>query len=117
MAIAYAKLTSFPQSARKVRLVADLIRGKKVGVARGILRFTVKKSALQICKLLDSAAANASHAARERHERIDTDEMVITEIMVNEGRTLNRYLSGPRGRAMRIRKRSSQVELTIAHLK
>lgn len=114
MAMATAKLTNLRASARKARLVADLIRGKKVSVARDVLLFTEKNTAEPIRKLLDSAVANANQAAHERHERIDTDDFVVTEIFVNEGRTLQRFWSGPRGRAMRIRKRSSQVELTIA---
>jgi len=113
MATATAKLKNLPVSARKVRLVADLIRGKEVAEARDILQFTLKTSATPLRKLLDSAVANAEHAATERHERIDTDEMVISSVMVNEGRTLHRYQNAPRGRATRIRKRSSHVELVL----
>jgi large subunit ribosomal protein L22 len=112
--MAVAKLSNLGMSARKVRLVADLIRGKKVAAARDTLRFTVKGCAEPMRKLLDSAVANANHAASETRQRIDTDEMLVSEIMVNEGRTLNRFWSGPRGRAMRIRKRSCHIELTIA---
>lgn len=114
MASAIAKLKNLPVSARKARLVADLIRGKRVADARDILSFTVKNSALPIRKLLDSAVANAENAATEKHERIDTDEMIVKTIIVNEGRTLQRYQNAPRGRATRIRKRSSHVELLIA---
>jgi large subunit ribosomal protein L22 len=114
MATANAKLKNLPVSPRKTRLVADLIRGKKVAQARDILRFTVKGCALPLRKLLESAAANADSAAAERHERVDTDEMVVKNIMVGDGRTLRRFVSGPRGRAMRIRKRSCHVELTIS---
>lgn len=114
MASAIAKLKNLPVSARKARLVADLIRGKRVADARDILSFTVKNSALPIRKLLDSAVANAENAATEKHERIDTDEMIVKKIFVNEGRTLQRYQNAPRGRATRIRKRSSHVELLIA---
>lgn len=114
MATAEAKLSNLGISARKVRLVADLIRGKKVSAARDTLRFTVKGCAEPMRKLLESAVANANHAASEKRQRIDTDEMVVEKIMVNEGRTLSRFWSGPRGRAMRIRKRSSHIELTIA---
>ena len=114
MATAHAKLTNLRISARKVRLVADTIRGKRVAEARDMLRFTVKGCAEPMRKLLESAAANADQAASEKRERLNTDDMVITKIMVNEGRTLNRFWSGPRGRAMRIRKRGSHIELTIA---
>jgi len=114
MASATAKLGHLPISPRKVRLVVDLIRGKNVAQARDILQFTVKDAALPLRKLLDSACANAEQAATERDERIDPDEMFVNLIYVNEGRTLKRFQPGPRGRAMRIRKRSSQVHLTIS---
>ena len=113
MATAVAKLKNLQIGPRKVRLVADLIRGKKVAEARDILRFTVKKSAEPLGKLLESAVANAENAASEAHDRIDTDEMIVNFIEVNEGRTLNRFRPAPRGRATRIRKRSSHVELRI----
>lgn len=114
MAVATAKVMNLSISARKVRLVADLVRGQKVSEARDILRFTVKGASGPLLKLLDSAVANADYAAREGQEDVDTDEMVIDHIVVNEGRTLQRYQPAPRGRAARIRKRSSHVEIRIA---
>lgn len=114
MAGAIARLNNLGIGARKVRLVADMIRGRKVADARDTLRFTLKDSAKPLLKLLESAVANAENAANEHGERVDTDEMYVTQIMVNEGRTLNRFQPAPRGRAMRIRKRSSHVELVIA---
>ena len=114
MATAEASLKNLPIAPRKVRLAADIIRGKSVAQARDLLMFTSKLCAEPLRKLVDSAAANAENAARERRERIDADDMIITEIQVNEGRTLHRYQSAPRGRATRIRKRSSHVELTIS---
>ena len=113
MASAKASVKNISISARKARLVADLIRGKRVVDARNVLHVTLKRSALPIRKLLDSAVANAENAAAEAHERIDTDDMVVDTIMVNEGRTLHRIQPQSRGRALRIRKRSSHVELTI----
>lgn len=113
MASAKASVKNIPVSARKARLVADLIRGKRVSEARDALQVTAKRSVEPIRKLLDSAVANAENAAAEAHERIDTDAMVIDTIMVNEGRTLHRIQAQSRGRALRIRKRSSHVELTI----
>ena len=113
MATAVAKLKQLQIAARKVRLVADLIRGKSVADARDTLAFTQKGSAESLLKLLESAVANAENKAADSHERIDTDEMIVGEILVNEGRTIHRFQPAPRGRAMRIRKRSSQVELTI----
>lgn len=114
MATATAQLRNLSVAPRKVRLVADMIRGKTVAQARAILRFTVKGSAMPLCKLLDSAAANADNAASERHARLDTDEMVVQEIQVGDGRTLRRFVHAPRGRAMRIRKRSCHVTLVLS---
>jgi large subunit ribosomal protein L22 len=113
MAEAIARARHIRIAPRKVRLVADLIRGKKVHEARDILTFTPKGSAPVIRKVLDAAVANAESKASETRERIDTDEMVVSEIMVDEGRTARRYQPQPRGRATRIRKRSSHVMLTI----
>ena len=114
MAVATAKLMNLSRSARKVRLVADLVRGQKVADARDILQYTVKGASKPLLKLLDSAVANADYAARETHADVDTDEMVVKHIVVNEGRTLQRFQPAPRGRAARIRKRSSHVEIRIA---
>ena len=113
MATVSAKLSDLRISPRKVRLVADLIRGKKVEDARTILQFTVKRSADPIVKLLNSAAANAENLARQKGERIDPDGWVVSSIQVNEGRTLYRFQPAPRGRAGRIRKRSSHIELHL----
>ncbi len=113
MAQAVARLRNYPMSPRKVRLVANLIRGKKVAEAREILRFTVKGCSLPMRKLLDSAAANADTAASEKHERIDTDAMVVRSIQVGDARTLRRFIHAPRGRAMRIRKRSCHISLVL----
>lgn len=110
---ARAKLTNMRVSARKARLVADMIRGKRVIEARDILQFTLKRSAEPMRKLLDSAVANAEWRAREVRRRIDTDEFVIKTIMVDEGRTFNRFQPRARGSAGRIRHRSSHVTLTI----
>ena len=98
---------------RKVRLVADLIRGKTVSEARDILQFTVKRGAPILGKLLASAVANAESLAAERRERIDTDEMIIGQILVDGGPTRRKFQPAPRGRATRIRKRSSHVMLAL----
>jgi len=112
--IASAHLRGLQGSARKVRLVVDMIRGKKVSEARAILVFSLKGSAPAVKKLLDSAVANAENAAAERRERVNTDDMIVSFAVVNEGRTLRRFIAGPRGRAMRTRSRSSQVQLTLS---
>lgn len=113
MAVSQARAKYLNIAPRKVRLVADLIRGKKVTEARVILDFTVKRAAPMLNKLLDSAVANAESIAAERRERIDTDEMVIHRILVDGGPTHRRYQPQPRGRATRIRKRTSHITLTI----
>jgi len=113
MPLATAKLKNLPISARKVRLVATLIRGKKVSHARDILHFTLKGSAEPMLKLLESAVANAENEAVGRRARIDTDAMVIRKITVDEGRTLQRWYSAPRGRGTRVRHRSSHIQLEI----
>ena len=99
---------------RKARLVADLIRGKKVAEARDLLHFTRKASAPMIRKVLESAVANAENAAAESNERIDTDEMVVSTIRVDEAKTLYRYQARARGRAMPLRHRSSHIELVLS---
>lgn len=113
MAIAIARAKSLRISPRKLRLVADLIRGRKVVEARSTLRFVAKGGAPLLSKVLESAVANAEHEAAEAGERIDTDEMVIKKLVVDEGRTMRGFLAAPRMRAMRTRKRTSHIELVI----
>ncbi len=116
MAVAVARAKLLRISARKLRLVADTIRGKKVGVAKDILRFTPKAGAPLLSTILNAAVANAESKAHEKRERIDTDEMVITKLLVDVGgSTIKRYQGAPRGRAVPIRKRHSRVEIVIAH--
>lgn len=114
MATSIARARRVRVSARKMRLVADLIRGKKVGDARHILVYTTTKSAPIIRKVLESAVANAENVAAENRERIDTDEMIVRTIRVDEAETTGRYRPAPRGRAVPIRKRSSHVELILS---
>ena len=113
MAEAIARARAIRIAPRKVRLVADLIRGKKVAEARDILLYTAKGAAPLVKKVLDSAVANAENAAAEKRERIDSDEMVVKTIQVNGGPTLTRFQPAPRGRANPIRKRTSHIELVI----
>ena len=114
MATAVARARTIRIAPRKVRLVADLIRGKKVSEARDILLFTQKVSAPILAKILDSAVANAENAAAETKERLDSDEMIVATIQVGEGPTMKRFRAAPRGRAVQIRKRTSNVELTLS---
>jgi len=114
MAAAMARARFLRIAPRKVRLVADLIRGRRVSEARTILGFTVKRAAPLLRKILESAVANAENAAAEARERVDTDEMIIDRIIVDGGPTGRQYRPQPRGRATRVRKRSSHVTLSIA---
>ena len=114
MATAKAYVKNLTVAPRKARLVADLNRGKKVAEARYILDYTLKKSAMPLRKLLDSAVANAENLAAEKHDRIDTDEMVVSTIMVDQGLTLKRWRAMPRGRGVRIRKTRSHVRIEIS---
>ena len=114
MAQAIASVRMVRVAPRKARYVADLIRGKKVSEARDILLFTPKAASPIIRKVLESAVANAENKAAETRERIDTDEMVVSQIMVNEGITIKRFQPAPRGRAMMVRKRTSHIELVIS---
>ena len=117
MAAAIARGKWLRIAPRKVRLVADMIRGKTVSDARTILQYTLKRGAPIVGKVLESAVANAESAATERRERIDTDDMIITRIYVDEGPTQKRYQPQPRGRAARIRKRTSHVTVAISDTK
>jgi len=93
---------------RKVRLVVDLIRGKSVQEARNILNFAVKKSALPIKKLLDSAVANAKN-----NFNLDEKKLYIKKIFVNEGPKLKRYRSASRGRAVEVQKKTSHITIIL----
>ena len=88
MAQAIASVRMVRVAPRKARYVADLIRGKKVSEARDILLFTPKAASPIIRKVLESAVANAEFKAAETRDRIDTDEMVVSKILVNEGITI-----------------------------
>jgi large subunit ribosomal protein L22 len=114
MAQATASVRMVRVAPRKARYVADLIRGKKVSEARDILLFTPKAASPIIRKVLESAVANAENKAAETRERIDTDDMVVSTILVNEGMTIKRFQPAPRGRAMMVRKRTSHIELVIS---
>ena len=114
MPVAIAKVRSQRGSPRKMRLIADLIRGKKVSEARDILRFTVKGGSPLLTTLLASAVANAESEAAKTRTRINTDEYVVSKLLVDQGLTLHRFQPMTRGRGGKIRKRTHHIELTIS---
>lgn len=107
---AFAKLTNVPSSPRKMRLVADLVRGKEVFRALGILKFSNKEAAAKIEKLLRSAIANWE-AKNDR--KAENDELYISTIYVNCAPMLKRLRTAPQGRGYRIRKRANHVTLFV----
>jgi len=108
---AVAKLRNVPTSPRKMRLVADMVRGKQVTNALGILKFEANSGAEKIEKLLLSALSNWQ--AKNEESRIEDSNLYIKEIFVDEGRTLKRLRPAPQGRGHRIRKRSNHVTIII----
>jgi len=101
------------QSARKMRLVIDLIRGRAVPEADAILRFSKKRAAQQIHKVLKSAVANAQQAAQRQNTPFDADTLRVTYAVVNEGQTLKRFTAAAMGRGTPILKRTSHVEIRV----
>jgi large subunit ribosomal protein L22 len=104
---------SVRQSARKMRLVIDLIRGRAVTEAYAILRFSKKLAARQIHKVLKSAVANAEQAAQRANQPLDVDRLRVRYAVVNEGQTLKRWTSASMGRATPWKKRTSHVEIRV----
>jgi large subunit ribosomal protein L22 len=101
------------QSARKMRLVVDLIRGRAVPEADAILRFSKKRAARQIHKVLKSAVANAQQAAQRQNTPFDADTLRVSYAVVNEGQTLKRFTAAAMGRGTPILKRTSHVEIRV----
>ena len=106
----FAKLNNIPTSPRKMRLVADMVRGMEVFKALGVLHFSNKEAAAKVELLLRSAIANWE-AKNER--KAESGELKISSIVVDEGATIRRLRPAPQGRAYRIRKRSNHVTLTV----
>ena len=107
-----AKLNNLRIAPRKTRLVANLIRRKKVEEAQAILNFTVKKSAPSLFKLLNSAIANANN-----NFQLDSNNLYISEITVDEGRKNKRWRPRARGRAGKIEKKTSHITLILEEIK
>ncbi len=107
----FAKLNDCPTSPRKMRLVVDLIRGKEVERALGILRFTKKEAATRVEKLLLSAIANWQ--SKNEGARLEDANLFVKSVQVDGGRVLKRLRPAPQGRAHRIRKRSNHVTIFV----
>lgn len=108
---AIARLRNVPTSPRKMRLVADLVRGKRVGQALSILKFTPNHGSIKLEKLLLSAVANWQ--AKNPDAKLEEADLYVKTIFVDAGRTLKRLRPAPQGRAHRIRKRSNHVTLVV----
>ena len=109
--IAFAKLNNCPTSPRKMRLVANLIRGKRIEKALNILRFSSKEASRRLEKLLLSAISNWQ--SKNEGLEIDGSDLFIKEIKVDSGTMLKRLRPAPQGRAHRIRKRSNHVTVIL----
>ena len=109
--IAFAKLNNCPTSPRKMRLVADIIRGLDVEKALNILKFNSKEASGRLEKLLLSAIANWE--SKNEGSKIEDCNIYVKEITVDSGRMLKRVQPAPQGRAHRIRKRSNHVTIVL----
>lgn len=112
--IAFAKLNNCPTSPRKMRLMADLVRGEKAETALSILKFSSKEASRRLEKLLLSAIANWQ--AKNEGASIEDADLFVKEIRVDGGAMLKRLRPAPQGRAHRIRKRSNHVTVVIGSL-
>ena len=104
-----AKLSNAPMSAQKARLVGDQIRGLSVEKALNTLKFSTKKSAEVMVKVLESAIANAEH-----NESADVGELYVSTVFVNEGSTLKRVRARAKGRANHILKRKCHITIKVS---
>ena len=111
MNISFAKLNNCPTSPRKMRLVADLIRGLDADKALAELKLNPKEASSRMEKLLLSALANWE--TKNEGKRMDDNQLYVSEVKVDSGRMLKRVQPAPQGRAHRIRKRSNHVTLVV----
>jgi len=107
----FAVLKNCPTSPRKMRLVADMVRGMEVNRALDVLKYSSKEASRRVEKLLLSAIANWQ--AKNEGVRIEESQLYISRIMVDSGRILKRLRPAPQGRAHRIRKRSNHVTIYL----
>ena len=112
-ATAITKLNNVPTSPRKMRLVADTVRGEEVNHAMDLLKFSKKAPSVRLEKMIRSAIANWEAKNPDQSKELDNGNVYIKTIMVNEGRTIKRIRPMPQGRAGRIRKRSNHVTVIL----
>ena len=110
---AIAKVKNVPSSPRKMRLVADTVRGVEVNHALDLLKFSKKAPSIVLETLLRSAIANWEAKNQDKTSELDNGNVIVKTIMVDEGRTLKRIRPCPQGRAGRIRKRSNHVTIIL----
>ena len=110
----FAKLNDVPTSPRKMRLVADMIRGVEVRKALGMLKFSTKEASGRMEKLLRSAIANWEQKTEQKAEDAN---LIVSAVFVDGGRTLKRLRPAPQGRGYRIRKRSNHVTICVDNIK
>lgn len=108
--VSFAVLKNVPSSPRKMRYVADMIRGMEVFKALGVLKFSNKEASAKVEKLLLSAISNWE---QKNDRKAETGELFIKTISVDEGTTLKRLRTAPQGRGHRIRKRSNHVTIVV----
>ena len=106
----FAKLNDVPTSPRKMRLLADLIRGMEVNKALGVLKYSTKEASVKMEKLLKSAIANWE---TKTGKKADQETLYVSQIMVDGGMMLKRLLTAPQGRGYRVRKRSNHVTIFV----
>ncbi len=106
----FAKLNNVPTSPRKMRLIADMIRGMEVNKALGVLKFSTKEASRKVEKLLKSAIANWE---QKSGKKADQETLYVISIYVDGGTMLKRLQTAPQGRGYRIRKRSNHVTIFV----
>ena len=110
---AIANLNDVPTSPQKMRLVADTVRGQEVNHALDLLHYSKRDASAYLEKLLKSAIANWEAKNPEQTKELESGNVIVKTIMVDEGRTLKRIRPCPQGRAGRIRKRSNHVTIVL----
>ena len=110
---AIAKLNDIPTSPRKMRLVADTVRGQEVNHALDLLKYSQRAASKDLEKVVRSAIANWEAKNPEQASELDNGNVYIKTLMVDEGRTLKRIRPCPQGRAGRIRKRSNHITVVL----